>query len=208
MNRARFYFSFRSPYSWIAERLIDERYQFLKAALEYIPYWEPDAETARRLEEKKGKFLYRSMSREKHLYILKDIKRQVARYGYRLAWPVDRDPWWERPHLAYLVAAAHGRGDAFRRLVYRARFEAGRDVCDAAVVAEIAREAGLDPEEILAASSDPRLRDEGAEGLRRADRDGIFGVPFVAFGHHRFWGVDRLPEVVETLTEPTAELVQ
>jgi 2-hydroxychromene-2-carboxylate isomerase len=203
----RLYFSFRSPYSWIAERLIEERYGFLQDQLQYIPYWEPDAETAQRLEEKKSKFLYRPMSREKHLYILKDIKRQVAKHGYRIAWPVDRNPWWERPHLAYLVAERTGKAALFRRLVYRARFEQGRDVCSVPVLEDVARDAGLDPAELLAAPDDAQLRDAGAEGLRRADRDGIFGVPFIALRHDRFWGIDRLHDVVEAVSAQGAELV-
>ncbi len=162
-------------------------------------YWEPDAETGRRLEQKQGKFLYRAMSREKHLYILKDIKRQVTKYGYRISWPVDRSPWWERSHLAYLVAERQGKAAPFRRLVYRARFELGHDISDAAVIEEIGREAGLDVPELLAAPDNPSLRDAAAEGLRRADRDGIFGVPFMAFGHDRFWGIDRLPDLAEAV---------
>jgi 2-hydroxychromene-2-carboxylate isomerase len=200
----RFYFSFRSPYSWLAERLIEDRYAGLQDECEYIPYWEPDAETARRLAEKKATFLYRAMSREKHLYILKDIKRQVAKFGYRVTWPIDRAPWWERPHLAYLVAARQGVAAEFRRRVYQARFEEGRDVCDAAVIGDIAGRIGIDPAELLAAPGDSQLRDLGAEGLRRADRDGIFGVPFMAVGHERFWGVDRLPDLVEAVHGQTA----
>lgn len=200
MKPVRFYFSFRSPYSWLAERLIAERHADLRDQCEFIPYWEPDAETARRLAEKNAKFLYRAMTREKHLYILKDIKRQVAKYGYRIAWPIDRQPWWERPHLAYLAAERQGRGPAFSSLVYRARFEQGRDICDETVIGDIAEEAGLDRAALLSAPDDSELRDKGAEGLRRADRDGIFGVPFMAVGHDRFWGVERLPDFVEALS--------
>lgn len=204
----RLYFSFRSPYSWIAARLIEERYAFLKGDLEYIPYWEPDEETARRLAEKKGTFLYRAMSREKHLYILKDIKRQVARHGYWIVWPVDRSPWWERPHLAYLAAKRKGRAEAFRRLAYRARFEEGRDICDGSVIEEIGDAIGVAPAELLGAPEDAELRDAGAEALRRADRDGVIGVPFFAWDHERFWGVDRLPDLVEAFTGQGAELVR
>ena len=128
----------------------------------------------------------------------------MAKYGYRVVWPIDRQPWWERPHLAYLAAERLGHGAAFRRLVYSARFEQGRDISDATVIGDLAEAAGLDRGVLLAATDDSELRDKAADGLRGADRDGIFGVPFMAVGNDRFWGVDRLPDLRDTLSGQTA----
>ena len=38
------------------------------------------------------------MSREKHFYILKDIKRLATDLNYQQVWPVDRNGW-DLPHL-------------------------------------------------------------------------------------------------------------
>jgi 2-hydroxychromene-2-carboxylate isomerase len=43
------------------------------------------------------------------------------------------------------------------------------------------------------------IRQEGLEALRRAWRDGIFGVPFFVLGHEKFWGQDRVDEFLEAV---------
>ena len=44
---ARYYFSFRSPYSWIATRVLEERLPGAYGGeIEYVPTWEPDDRTA------------------------------------------------------------------------------------------------------------------------------------------------------------------
>lgn len=193
---ARFYFSLRSPYSWLAHRDLTQREPKLAAALEWRPFFEPDKISSRLLAELGGTFPYTPMSRAKHLYILQDIGRISAQRGLRVTWPVDRDPVWEVPHLAYLVARRKGRGGEFVAEAYRARWEEGHDICDRAVVGEIATRIGLEARELAAACDDPVMRREGAGCLMEVCEDGVFGVPFFVQGRRRFWGLDRLPDFV------------
>src|SRR5207248_235568 len=92
----RFYFSFRSPYSWLAARVIGgpgtDRH-----GISYIPFWEPDEITLRDLRALGGEFLYTPMTKAKHLYILEDIRRLATSAGVRFFvhrrekfWGVDR----------------------------------------------------------------------------------------------------------------------
>ncbi|MEU5993614.1 DsbA family protein [Spirillospora sp. NPDC047418] len=188
----RFYFNLRSPYSWLAYRDLLGRYADLAARVEWAPFWEPDEPSLKLLAEAGGEFPYTPMSRAKHLYILQDVRRLAAERGLAIGWPVDREPWWEVPHLAHLVARRRGRGAEFVAAAYRARWEEGRDICDPATVARIGDGLGLDPAELTGAVDDPDVRAEGARALLEIYEDGVFGVPFFVNGFEKFWGVDRL----------------
>jgi 2-hydroxychromene-2-carboxylate isomerase len=198
--RPRFYFSLRSPYSWLAYRLAERHFGAVLEAIEFVPFWEPDEVSAGLLRERDARFLYTPMSRAKHLYLLHDVRRLAARYRLPLRWPVDTvSPWWELPHLAYLVAERAGRAAQYRSAMYRARWEQGRDICTPAVVADVAEAVGVDPAAALGAPADPVLRAAGAEALARAYRDGVFGVPFFRVGREPYWGVDRLGDFAAAL---------
>lgn len=172
--------------------------------MEYIPSWEPDDITLQLLSERGGKVLYPSMNRQKHLYILQDIKRMAAHFGYSLTWPIDRQPWWELPHLAYLAACHQGKGREFFWSVYRARWENGQDICSPEIIGPLAKALDLDPDAMTSALGNTTLRQEGAEALFRCYRDGVFGVPFFIIGYERFWGIDRIDMFVAALNRSTS----
>ena len=171
--------------------------------MEYIPSWEPDDITLKLLSERGGKVLYPSMNRQKHLYILQDIKRMAAHFGYSMTWPIDRRPWWELPHLGYLAACHQGKGREFFWGVYQARWEKGQDICSPEIIGPLAKELDLDPDRITSAPRDTPLREEGAEALFRCYRDGVFGVPFFIIGYEKFWGIDRVDMFVAALNRST-----
>ena len=188
----RFYFSLRSPYSWLAYRDLLDRHAALANRVEWIPFWEPDEHSTRLLTEAGGEFVYTPMSRAKHLYVLGDMRRLAAARGLTFTWPVDRDPVWEIPHLAYLVARRLGAGPEFIEHAYRARWQEGRNICDRATIAKIAADLGLPEAELAGAADDEAVRREGLDALLAIYRDGVFGVPFFANGFDKYWGVDRL----------------
>ncbi|MFI9629729.1 2-hydroxychromene-2-carboxylate isomerase [Streptomyces sp. NPDC052042] len=199
----RFYFSLRSPYSWLAHHDLVHHYPDVAAQVEWRPFWEPDPASRELLREAGGEFPYVAMSRAKHLYILQDVRRLARERGLEAAWPIDRDPCWEVPHLAYLAAADAGLGEEFVALVHRVRWNEGRDICDPATIAAVATELGLGQDRLAKASTDPELRERGAGALLAVHRDGVFGVPFFVNGFEKFWGVDRLPAFVESVRART-----
>ncbi len=200
MTRApRVYFSFRSPFSWMAidrlRRLVPDADQ----RLEFIPYWDPDARTSADLLAAGAEFHYAQMSKAKHLYILHDTRRQAAKLGLRMVWPIDDDPWWELPHLAYLLARRLGRGPQFYQAVVAARWERGANICEQAVLRAVAEEAGLDGDRLVAAPESDEIRALGTGCLVTAYHDDIFGIPYFRIGRHRFWGLDRLDDFLAEL---------
>ncbi|MEV5975416.1 DsbA family protein [Streptomyces sp. NPDC052114] len=200
----RFYFSLRSPYSWLAYREVMSEHKDLVDRLEWLPFFEPDAESARQLDEQGGRFPYSEMSREKNRYVLQDVGRLTKARGLTVNWPVDRAPVWEVPHLGYLVARDQGLGHEYIAAVYRARFGEGRDICDRATIADIGTGLGIDRGLIADASDDPERRAEGVRILLDVCKDGVFGVPFFVHGFTRFWGLDRLDGFVEHLRTKAA----
>jgi 2-hydroxychromene-2-carboxylate isomerase len=144
--------------------------------------------------ERGAEFHYAPMSKAKHLYILGDTKRLASRMGRVMAWPVDVDPWWEVPHLAWLAARRAGP-DAARRCydaLVAARWERGENICETAVLRAAATAARLDADLLAAATEDAGLRAEGVDGLVEAYEDDVFGVPYLRLGRQRYWGFDRI----------------
>ena len=202
----RVHFSFRSPFSWMAISLLQQRFPSVYEQLELIPFWDPDERSLAGLHEAGAEFHYTQMSKAKHLYILHDTRRQAARLGLRMVWPIDDEPWWELPHLGYLLARQLGRGHEFYNAVTAARWERGEDVCEPAVISKVAEVAGLDPALIVGAPDSAEIRAAGVECLVRAYHDDIFGIPYFRVGRHRFWGLDRVGDFLTELTGDTDPL--
>ncbi|MFE0106749.1 2-hydroxychromene-2-carboxylate isomerase [Streptomyces sp. NPDC059009] len=201
----RWYFSFRSPYSWMAYRDLVDRYPDVAAHIDWLPFWEPDDAALDELDRSNIKLPYVPMSKEKHLYILQDVRRLVRARGLEMVWPVDPAPRWEVPHLAYLAAQQLGAGPEFIRATYRARWEHGEDISEPSTMAKIGAEVGIDPDAVAGAHADPGIREKGLKILNSLHRDGVFGVPFFIVGFDKYWGIDRLPGFVEAVREKSAK---
>jgi 2-hydroxychromene-2-carboxylate isomerase len=195
-----FYFSLRSPYSWLALHDLRQTRPDLLAAVQLVPFWEPDADYQAQLSMVGSTFLYHPMSREKHLYILADVRRLAARRGLRPMWPLDRAPRWEVPHLAWIVADMHGHGLAFLERVTLARWQEGADICDPDVIARLGSALGMDPNALSSAHTDAAVREVGLTRLQDCIHTGVFGVPFFTVGREKFWGVDRLRDFMAAAT--------
>jgi 2-hydroxychromene-2-carboxylate isomerase len=195
--RPRLYFSFRSPYSWLTIRRLRRVVPDVFQAFDCYPYWDPDERTCRGLQERGGEFHYVQMSRAKHLYMLMDTKRLAQREGMTMAWPVDVDAWWELPHLGWLLARRAGLADEFYDAVAEARWGRGANICEPEVLRAVARQAGLDPDLAVGAPDDPAVREEAVGCLYQAYLDDIFGIPYLKWGRHRFWGLDRLADFLD-----------
>jgi 2-hydroxychromene-2-carboxylate isomerase len=184
----RCYFSFRSPYAWLAFY----RLQGLVAAggpdIEFVPLIPPRG------------FLD-DMDPRKRLYIAQDVGRIAKAYGLELRWPDPFDTEWLRPHAAFLHALDAGKGMPFGAAVFRARFSEGRDVGDAQVLRDAAVAAGLEPEAIIAAGDSRAQRSRIIAGMRSIKEQGVFGVPYFVYRGHAYWGNDRLEWLLRDVGE-------
>jgi 2-hydroxychromene-2-carboxylate isomerase len=203
-RQPRLYFSFRSPYSWMAlHRIATARPDYAERIL-LVPYWDPDPTTAAALLARDAELHYTQMSKAKHLYILQDTKRIAARLGLSMAWPIDIDPWWEVPHLAWLRARRQGDEARLYDALCAARWGRGENICEPDVLRKAADAAGLDGTLLAGAVDDPEIRAEGVDCLVRAYDDDVFGIPYGTVGRNRFWGLDRVDGFLQAL-EATVE---
>lgn len=100
-----------------------------------------------------------------------------------------------------LVAAEHGKVAAFSRAAYRAAFAEGRDLNDPKVLAELAREVGLEPDKALAHIENQEIKDALRRNTEEAVARGAFGAPTFFVGDNMFFGNDRLMFVEQALRE-------
>jgi len=179
----RFYFSFRSPYAWLAAERLDSELGELGVPIERIPIF-PTPETFPNDP---------SALPNKQAYLIQDIPRLAREQGLELRFPSSSDTDWALSHAAFLGAQRHDSGQRFMVEVFRKRFSEGLDVGEDEVVADAASKAGLDPEMILSAGHSEALRAEASAGWRVAtERDQIFGVPSFVYAGKLYWGQDRM----------------
>jgi 2-hydroxychromene-2-carboxylate isomerase len=200
VKKCRFYFNFRSPYSWIGGQWLKRFVDQTGIAVEYIPFWETDELSQAMISDLGGEHYYTPMSKAKHLYILQDIKRITKQLGLTIKWPpAPPDQHWEIPHLAYLWARRVDRGADFFQAILESRWCRGEDICDHRVVAAVAEQCGLDPSDVVSAHTRADVREEGAGELMKAFEDGVFGIPFFVHGYNKFWGIDRFDLFLRSL---------
>jgi 2-hydroxychromene-2-carboxylate isomerase len=104
------------------------------------------------------------------------------------------------PLAALRLIIAAGSTLHAARTVLTAVFGAGRDVSDAAVVAQLAQELGVaNPEQALA---DPAVKARLRQNTQWASERGVFGVPTLVIGEELFWGHDAVDMALDYLKKP------
>ena len=134
-------------------------------------------------------------------YMQDDLQRYARRYGV----PFKHNPFFPLNTLALMrmVLGLQLREPArmvpFVDAVVRAMWVDGRNMNDPATVSAVLREAGFDPEQMLALASDPAIKDDLKVATQEAVQRGVFGAPTFFVGGEMFWGQDRLDFVKEAL---------
>ncbi|HUO19613.1 MAG TPA: 2-hydroxychromene-2-carboxylate isomerase [Steroidobacteraceae bacterium] len=102
--------------------------------------------------------------------------------------------------LRLIVAAGSDRRAV--GAVLDAVFRDGRDLTDAAVIADLARTLGVaEPERAV---SDPAVKQRLRENTDWAIARGVFGVPTLVIGEELFWGHDAFGMALDYLADPAA----
>lgn len=201
----RFYFSFRSPYAWLAfERLA--RLGSDRIAWSFVPTWPRPGPDGQLRDPVAGA--------DKRAYTVHDVLRQATALGLAMQPPGDLDCDWARPHAAFLEGEARGKPFDTALALFRARWQRRAALDDDQVLRTAATEAGLDPERFLAAADDPEHRRELDRRLRHARDDGLMGVPFFVLeqpdrsrGRQRFFGNDRIEWLLRAIAQAEGEPV-
>jgi len=116
------------------------------------------------------------------------LARFAASFGVRGLAAHDRIPNTRRALAIAEFARDQGRLHPFRRAAMEAYWRGGRDVEEDGVLADCAREAGLDPAAALAAVGDPAYRARVDAMGAEARRAGVTGIPTFVMGRHRIVG--------------------
>jgi len=97
-----------------------------------------------------------------------------------------------------LFADQHGQFRAYSDRVFERFFKRELDLENAAAVAAVMKETGLDPDAFqrYAAQDGPR---ELSEAFAMGEHDGVFGVPTFIVDGEPFWGNDRVEWIVKKL---------
>jgi 2-hydroxychromene-2-carboxylate isomerase len=186
-----FHFDFSSPYSYIASEQIEPVAARHGRTVEFKPV------LLGAVFKTSGGAPLTELYGPKASYAKRDFERS-ARYAgvpYRLPsrFPIaslaaKRSVVWLQQHRPEFVAP-------FIHAVYRAFFVDDRDISDAAVVSEIAREVGIDPAELAAGMQQPETKERLRAQVEQAIQAGIFGAPTIIVDGEVFWGNDRIPQV-------------
>jgi len=139
-------------------------------------YFEQAKENVRRLQEKYDVEMELELSRD-----IDSLNAQVASYHVKQQYDYDR--WLD-----------------FDEAIYAALWQDGRDIGDPDVLAELAEDVGLDPEEIRDAIDDDGLREELTRQFSVAQQQGVTGVPTFAYEGYAARGAVP-PEQLRRLVE-------
>lgn len=189
----RYYFSFSSPFSALADARIDAVVERAAALLDPIPLTAPPAEPpagfAALLLQHRSSYQYEDAAR---------WARKLGLPWYSSAPPQDPADALDAS-LGYYIAREKSAECAYRNRVFRACWAEGRDIDDRDVLGECARDAGLSRDDFLKSLDDPQYRNALLTRAMAGLEDRVFGVPLFVVDGQRFWGNDRLEFLFDAL---------
>lgn len=185
MNRPRveYFFSFRSPYSYLSAPRVFE----LPRRYDIELVWRGVRPMAMRGQP---------LPRAKQLYILRDAAREADRLGLpfgRIHDPLGEGVW--RCLCIAEHALEHGRLEPFVTIAARAIWGEGAEVLRDPPLRELCQRAGLDWNACLRAIDNPDYRERVEVNTARLAALGQWGVPTLVFGGEAYWGQDRIEDL-------------
>ncbi|HSN30241.1 MAG TPA: 2-hydroxychromene-2-carboxylate isomerase [Kofleriaceae bacterium] len=199
MSALRFHFDFISPYAYLAWTQIHALAERHGRAVEPVPVL-----FAALLDHHGTKGPAEIPAKRR--YLMFDVVRKARALGVPIG-PPPAHPF--NPLLALRVASLPMELRTRRALIDRLYAAAwsgeARDLESPAVVAALAREAGLD-RDVLAEAATPDAKARLRQQTEQAIADGVFGVPTVLGDGEPFWGVDALPDLERFLATGTPAL--
>ena len=190
MKVVQFYFSPCSRYSYLAATQVPSLSLEADANFEWV------AVNSHDLIAKAGMDPFRSEVRRGQYapaYRTRDANRWAAFYNVPYVEPDIAGINGKLMALACIAARRLGPGQIFARRLFKAWFVDGLAPNTDEALAELGREASMDPQAFIAAIHAPETDAQHEANLERALAAGAFGVPSFVVDDEVYWGQDRLP---------------
>lgn len=195
------YTDYKSPYAFLAKDLAYELAEETGAVLDWRPYTLdiPSYLGSARVDER-GRVLESERSphqwrRVRYSYM--DCRRYAERRGLVIRGP-RRIFDSAMANIGMLYALEAGRLRPYHDLVFERFWRRELDIEDAAALAAVLAESGLDADGFRAfLAGEGRARHDALR--REAEEIGVFGVPTFVLDGEIFWGREHLPLVRERL---------
>ena len=185
-----FYFDFSSPYGYLAAQRIEELVEESQREILWKPFllgavFETTGAKPLLDIPMKGDYARLDLARSARLYdtpfVLPETFPFMSVAACRASyWLNENDPEAARTLIEALYDTAFG---------------AGRSIAKPAEVAAVAAELGHDPDQVLAALQETRIKDLLRREVEAAIAKGVFGSPYIIVDDEPFWGFDRLDDV-------------
>jgi 2-hydroxychromene-2-carboxylate isomerase len=182
------YFNFRSPYCYLASKLMWRIVEEYDACFVWKPLGGWDGRSPPARAERK----------------IVSTRQDVARFARRLGIPFVPPPVSTDPTAAGAASLlAHERGLLRPYLVemMRAEWGQGRDIGDVELIGQVGAAIGLDPVALKSAAQDPARLKALQANWAEAERRNVIGVPTYLIDEEIFWGQDRIEFVCAHLHE-------
>ena len=185
-----FYFDYSSPYGYFAAMKIDG----LAARYGREVSWKPILLGA--VFKRTGGEPLPTLPL-KGPYALRDIPRSARFHGVEYKQPSKFPVATQAPARAFYWVNTRDPVLAKRlaQALYRAYFVADRDISSPEVTADVAATLGLKRADVLAALSDPAVKDQLKNEVDAAIKLGVFGSPYIVVDGEPFWGIDRFDQL-------------
>jgi 2-hydroxychromene-2-carboxylate isomerase len=192
MATLEFFYDFVSPYSYLASTRVEAEVARVGGTVRFRPFLLGGVFNA---TGNKAPI----ENPAKALHLATDLTRWARRLGVPFAWPARFPLLTVLPLRAAFAAEKAGKLVPYTHAMFRAYWVEGRDVSDAAVVAEVAGQAGLDGAALVAEA--PAYKDALKAQTQEAVDRGSFGAPTFFVGREMFIGNDRLEFAIEALAD-------
>jgi 2-hydroxychromene-2-carboxylate isomerase len=185
-----FYFDFASPYSYLALHSVDALAARYGRSVDYKPMllgaaFKVSGQGVLTEIPLKGEYSKRDFARS----------ARFLNVPFRMPSTFPLNTVNTARALLWLQGIGSAKSIPFVHRAFRAYFAEDRNINDAAVLAELADELGIDRAALAAAIQDPAIKDKLKAHVDAAIARGVFGAPFFFVDGEPFWGHDRLPQI-------------
>lgn len=201
--RARFYYDFSSPYSYLAAERISGLFAEAGAGQ---PEWVPIS--FGHVLKETGRRPWSMQPDGPNQADLDEIQRRAAERGlpkvlYSDGWPAES--YSLIPARAATFAKESGRVVSFSQAAFRQHFAAGRDLSEVDNVLIAAAACELHPKAVIRGIETRSVKEALKRATAEALEHGLVGIPTVAVGDELFWGDDQLKVAVRAAAATSSD---